>query len=158
MKLLICFALICVVLVAAQGRGYRYGGNGNRRPGGRGRGSPGSWGRPSRNNTNDSWGTKLCANSTVAQSFLTQTQQVIANLRSNGSFTQALQNRANAIAYIGNQANGDLLSSNCTSFFSGLRNAKALDKKAVATAIRLDNTAQRLLSRVVKSLLGTNNG
>ncbi|CAF5190755.1 unnamed protein product, partial [Rotaria magnacalcarata] len=97
------------------------------------------------------------ANSTVAQSFVTQTQQVIANLQSNGSFTQALQNRANAIAYLVNGANVDLLSSNCTSYFSGLRNAKMLDNKAVAKAIRLDKTAQRLLSQVVKSLVGTNN-
>ncbi|CAF5227919.1 unnamed protein product, partial [Rotaria magnacalcarata] len=93
MKLILCFALICVILVAAQGRGNR--GYGNRRPGSRG-----PWLQSSRNNTNAPWGTKLCANSTVAQSFVTQTQQVIANLQSNGSFTQALQNRANAIAYL----------------------------------------------------------
>ncbi|CAM4795615.1 unnamed protein product [Rotaria magnacalcarata] len=150
MKLILCFALICVILVAAQGRGNR--GYGNRRPGSRG-----PWLQSSRNNTNAPWGTKLCANSTVAQSFVTQTQQVIANLQSNGSFTQALQNRANAIAYLVNGANVDLLSSNCTSYFSGLRNAKMLDNKAVAKAIRLDKTAQRLLSQVVKSLVGTNN-
>ncbi|CAF5227952.1 unnamed protein product, partial [Rotaria magnacalcarata] len=93
MKLIICFALICVVLVAAHGKGNQ--GYGNRRPGSRG-----PWSQSNRNNTNAPWGTKLCANSTVAQSFVTQTQQVIANLQSNGSFTQALQNRANAIAYL----------------------------------------------------------
>jgi hypothetical protein len=83
---------------------------------------------------------------------------VIANLQSNRSFTQALQNRANAIAYLGDSDNADLLLSNCSDFFSGLRNATMLDKKAVAAAMRLDKTAQRLFSQVVKSLVGTNKG
>jgi hypothetical protein len=102
--------------------------------------------------------TLLCANASLAQSFLTQIQQLINTLQSNGSFTQVLQARANEIAYIQNATDVALLSSNCTAYFIGLQNAKALDKLAGDQQEQYTWIAANLFSQIIQSLFGNNHG
>ena len=115
---------------------------------------PSSGGRPGKGNGNQ-WATKICANLTVAQSFLTQTRQVIGTLQSNSSFAGALQKQANQIAYIQNSANGELLASNCTGFFTGLASARQLDRQANTQQRQYERTVRRLLMNIVRSVTGT---
>ncbi|CAF2149283.1 unnamed protein product [Rotaria magnacalcarata] len=103
------------------------GGGGHFPSGGGGHFPSGGGGHfPSGGNTNN-WASKLCANSSLAQAFLSNSQAVITQLNSNGSFAQFLQQKAQEVAYIENSANVALLSSNCTQYFNGLATAQNAD-------------------------------
>lgn len=75
----------------------------------------------------NSLGTKLCNNVTTAQSFVNQTRSQITVLSTNGSFTNFLQNHAQAVAYLQNTGNDGLISTNCTGYFTGLQAANTID-------------------------------
>lgn len=96
----------------------------------------------------------ICSNSSLTSSFLTKAQQAIADFRANSSFTQALNNQANAVAYILNDDNVDLLSTNCTGFFSGLRQAKKLDWQALKVQRQLNMMVASALSIFNKPFRG----
>ena len=102
----------------------------------------------------DSWTTKLCANSSLAQSFLTNTKQVIADLQANGTYTQVLQKRSAQVAYLQNSGNGALLVSNCTQFFVGLNAARQTDQQAVQQQQRLEKNLDSLLQKAVPIVAG----
>jgi hypothetical protein len=102
----------------------------------------------------DSWTAKLCANSSLAQAFLSNTKQVIATLQANGSYTQALQKRSAQIAYLQNSGNGALLVSNCTQFFVGLNAARQTDQQAGQQQQRLEKNVDFLLQRAVPIVAG----
>jgi len=104
------------------------------------------------------WVSELCANATLAQAFLTQTQQLIATLTTNASFTQFLQQHTQATAYIQNAANGNLLSSNCTGYFSGLQAAKSLDQQAAQAQQQYQQIAVQAFFQIIQSLVGGNGG
>ncbi|CAF1502328.1 unnamed protein product [Rotaria magnacalcarata] len=114
-------------LPSSGGEYFRSGG-GDRFPSGGGGHFPSGGGGhfPSGGNTNN-WASKLCANSSLAQAFLSNSQAVITQLNSNGSFAQFLQQKAQEVAYIENSANVALLSSNCTQYFNGLATAQNAD-------------------------------
>ena len=73
---------------------------------------------------------KICSNQTVAQELLTEMQQLLNTFQSNGSFAQFLADGAQEVAYIQRPSSAALLSSNCTGFFIGLKNAKDADQVA----------------------------
>ncbi|CAF3704738.1 unnamed protein product [Rotaria sp. Silwood1] len=73
------------------------------------------------------WASKLCANSSLVQSFLNQTRALIIQLNSNDSFAQVLQQKTQKIAYIESDTNAALLSSNCTQYFNGLAAVRNAD-------------------------------
>ncbi|CAF0831286.1 unnamed protein product [Rotaria sordida] len=100
------------------------------------------------------WSSKLCENQTLAQSYLNNTRQLITTFETNGSYTQVLQKRAQAIAYFKNNNNTVLLSSNCSQFFIGLKNARKLDAQALLQQRIYEENAARLYKRILQSLLG----
>ncbi|CAF2671290.1 unnamed protein product [Rotaria sp. Silwood2] len=100
------------------------------------------------------WSSKLCQNQTLAQSYLNYTRQLITTLETNGSYTQVLQKRAQAIAYLKNDNNTELLSSNCSQFFAGLKDAQKLDAQALLQQKRYEDNAVRLYKQIFQSLLG----
>ncbi len=141
-----------MALVAARpGKGPRPGGPpppgpppAGPRPGGPGRGN------------NGQWVSELCANGSLAESFLDQTRQLITSLESNGSYSNVLADRAQEITYIQSADNAALLSTNCTGFFSGLKNAKNLDGQAQQQQRAYQRTAGRLFYQIIQSLVGEN--
>ncbi|CAF3454873.1 unnamed protein product [Rotaria sp. Silwood1] len=152
--LLICIVFLCVA-PASCNRGGGPRPFGNHGPFNGGQDMSGGWNRPHGNNSQaDNWASKLCANDTWAQSYLTQTRQTISSLRSNGSFAQALQNRQQAIAYLEDENNTDLLSSNCTAFFSGLESARKSDRDALDLQRQQDFAVGRALFNIIQSLVG----
>jgi hypothetical protein len=161
------FRQVLVAVVAARS-GYNQGsggppsgghGSGGQRPGGHGSGGQGSdhSGEGSNGGNHSNWATKLCANSSLAQSFLTQTQQLITDFQSNGSYTQVLQSRAQEISYVQDANNANLLSSNCTGFFVGLGDAQSADKLAEDQQKQAARTAGQLLIQIIVSLVGGGN-
>ena len=94
-----------------------YGGPGGQRPGGQG-GPGGPGGHRPDGPDGDDFGPpglgKICGNSTVLQSFVTQLQQLFTTLQSNGSFTQVLADRAQEVAYIQSATNAALIATNST--------------------------------------------
>ncbi|CAF4795708.1 unnamed protein product [Rotaria sp. Silwood1] len=139
-KLLIYIALLFLALVSVHGglrrRSFNWG----------------HWDILIDGSNEDSWTSNLCSNDTVAQSFLTQTRQVINDLQSNGSFAQALQKRAQFISYIQDDNNAEQLSSNCTEYFNGLKNAKNLDKQALEQERQYEQIANSLFRQIIQSL------
>ena len=131
-------------MVAAFAHGGR-GGEGGR-PGGED-------GRPGGDRRD--WTAVICANSTLAQNFLTQTRAVLAALQTNGSYTQFLADHSNAVSYLQNTANDATLSSNCTGYFSNLNAARAADRTVLDARRRLQENAVRLLGQVVQTLVGS---
>lgn len=132
-------------MIAAFAQGGRGGGGDsgerNRRPGGGG--------------GQRDWSAVICANSTTAQNFLTQTRAVITTLQNNGSYTQFLADRINAVTYIQNAGNDATLTSNCTAYISGLNAARAADRVVLDARRQLEENAVRLLAQVVQSLVGS---
>jgi hypothetical protein len=158
------FRQVLVAVVAAR-NGHNQG-SGGQRPDGHGSGGQGSdhsgegsdhSGEGSNRGNHSSWATKLCDNGSLAQSFLTQTQQLITNLQSNGSYTRVLQSRAQEINYVQNADNANLLSSNCTGFFVGLGDAQSADKLAEDQQKQAARTAGQLLIQIIVSLVGGGN-
>lgn len=82
-------------------------------------------------------------------------RQALTELQNNGSFTTFLQRRQNEINYINDASNTDLISSNCTQFFTGLNNARTLDRTAAQQQMQLERSAEQKLRAVVQGLLGT---
>jgi len=133
-----------VALASARpGKGPQPGGS---RPGGPGRG----------HGNKGQWVSELCANETLAESFLTQTRALITTLESNGSYSNILADRAQEITYIQSATNAALLSTNCTGFFSGLNNARNLDSQAQQQQQAYQRTAGRLFWQIIQSLVGGN--
>ena len=96
----------------------------------------------------------LCANESLAQEFLIQTQQLIDTLQSNGSFTRFLEDRAQGIAYIENSANNDLASSNCTAYFNGLKTAKDADRIVAQKNREYYGIAAKAMRKIIRNLRG----
>lgn len=90
----------------------------------------------------------------MAQQFLTQTQQLISTLQSNGSFTRFLEDRAQTIAYIQNADNTALLSSNCTAYVTGLQNAKSADRAAGDVQRQYYRSATNAMKQIIRNLFG----
>ncbi|CAF2492047.1 unnamed protein product [Rotaria sp. Silwood2] len=155
-KLLVFVVLLCVVLASCHpGESHKRGGNHG--PDNGPQGKPEFWDRPHGNHNYDqNWASILCANDTLAQEYLTQTRQVINSFRSNETFTEALQNRQQVIAYIENENNEDLLSSNCTAFFIGLKSARNLDMDAMNLQRQLERIVGSSLFNIIQSLIGGN--
>jgi hypothetical protein len=93
----------------------------------------------------------------VASEFLTQVQQLISTLNSNGSFGQVLTARAQEVAYLTNTANAATLTSNCTAFFTGLQSAKATDQAAAQVQFQYTQIAAQAFFQIVQSLVGGGN-
>ena len=141
------FVQLFAVFVATQAGGGRGFGGPNHGPGG---GGP-NWGQGGNGN---GCSYLFCNNATLGSSFLTQIQQLITTLQSNGSFTQVLSAHANAIAYLTNSANTALLSSNCTAFCSGLQAAKQADQAAGQVQQQYARSAGQAVSQIIQSLYG----
>ncbi|CAF3297640.1 unnamed protein product [Rotaria socialis] len=142
-KFVIVVVLVCLGLVSAGRNGgppEKHGGGGGGHSGERYGGSSGTL------------ASKACANATVAQSLVTQMQALITQLTSNGSFTAALQQRAQELAYYNNAANTPLLTSNCTQYFAGVTAATALDKAAQMAQIQYTNVANNLIQGIFRSV------
>ncbi|CAF2042584.1 unnamed protein product, partial [Rotaria magnacalcarata] len=97
---------------------------------------------------------KLCGNSSLAQAFLSKSQAVIAELKSNGSFAQLLQQKAQEVAYMQNSANVALLSSNCTQYFNGLTAAKHADMKTQRQQHKYERIGAHLLQQIIPAIFG----
>ncbi|CAF1573425.1 unnamed protein product [Rotaria magnacalcarata] len=168
-KLFIVITFICFSLATtaahrgeqrSHGRGDRFlSGRGNRFPLGRGNRFP--FGRGNRfplgSNTNK-WASQLCANSSLAQAFLSKNQAVFTQLNSNGSFAQFLQQKAQQVAYIQNSANAALLSSNCTQYFIGLTTAQYADMQKERQQQEYENIATRLVQQIIPTIFGYGSG
>lgn len=109
--------------------------------------------RPTFNNQTR-WQTALCDNSTIAESFLPKVRELIRTLQGNSSFTKILEMKSNQIAFILNEENTALISSNCTAFFDGLRTARNQDRETMMTVKNYGRIAQRLFMKLVRSLTG----
>ncbi|CAM2718434.1 unnamed protein product [Rotaria socialis] len=100
------------------------------------------------------WGSKLCGNNSLAQAFLSKSQAVFAQLNSNGSFAQFLQQKAQEVAYIQNSANVALLSSNCTQYFNGLAAAQNADMQKERQQRVYENISASLLQQIIPAIFG----
>lgn len=101
------------------------------------------------------WSSNLCNNGTLAQSLVANIQAFITTLETNGSFTGVLQQHNQAIAYIQNSANTNILSSNCTAYFNGLTNALKLDKIAEEQEENYEESVYRQLRQILQSVIGS---
>ncbi|CAF1343487.1 unnamed protein product [Rotaria sp. Silwood1] len=101
------------------------------------------------------WSSKLCQNTTLAQTYLTNTRQLITTLESNDSYAQVLEKHPNAIAYFKNDDNEALLLSNCNQFFIGLKNARKLDVQVLIQQQKYEQDVNRLYRKIIESLVGT---
>lgn len=127
----------------------------NRGPGGQGSNGHFPGGSfPDGNIFKDQMVSKLCSNQTVVQTLLIKVQQLIATFQSNGSFTQVLADRTREVTYIQSSSSAALLSSNCTGFFVGLKNAKDADDAAMRTRLQYYQIAASALMQTVFSLIG----
>lgn len=136
--------------MAYGGRGPNRGSgeSGGQRPGG-----PGGQ-RPDGSGPADQLASKLCANLTLAQAFVTQMQQLFTTLQANGSFTQVLADRAQEVAYIRNADNTALLSTNCTAYFSNLKTAIDADRAIVETREQYQRIAAKATMDIITNLIG----
>jgi hypothetical protein len=90
----------------------------------------------------------------LAQSFLTQVQQLITTLQTNGSFGQVLTSVAQEVAYIQNSTDAALLSTNCTAYFAGLNSAIQADQQAAQIQLQYQLIAAQQFSQIVYTLVG----
>lgn len=85
----------------------------------------------------------LCANSTIAPSYVTKVVTIINSLQANATTNAFLQReRANFVAYVKNTVNQVLASTNCTGFLTGLKSAMEAD-------VRI-NQAQQVMARNIE--------
>jgi hypothetical protein len=99
----------------------------------------------------------ICANSTTAQSYLTQILALINNLQANASCNAVLQLQdPNFVSYLNNATNQALISSNCTAFVIGLKNATWADKTAQRTQLQLAFNIQQQIRQVASNVIGRN--
>ncbi|CAF1215905.1 unnamed protein product [Rotaria magnacalcarata] len=156
-KLLIVITFICFSLATAgpmlSGKYPQSGGEHLPSGGGEHFPSSGAGHFPSGGDTNN-WASKLCANSSLAQAFLSKSQAVITQLNSNGSFAQFLQQKAQEVAYIQNSANVALLSSNCTQYFNGLTTAQKADMETERQQREYENIGTHLLQQIIPTIFG----
>ncbi|CAF3222944.1 unnamed protein product [Rotaria sp. Silwood2] len=143
-KLVILIAFICFGLVAAR----RHFGGEHHNDGGD---------RFSSGDDINRWASKLCANSSLAQSFLNQTRALITQLNSNGSFAQVLQQKTQEIGYIESDSNAALLSSNCTQYFKGLAAARNADMQTQRQQQEYQNIATRLFKQISANFWSNDN-
>ncbi|CAM2702316.1 unnamed protein product [Rotaria socialis] len=108
---------------------------------------------PSGGNTN-MWASKLCANISLAEEFLSNIQAVITQLNLNESFAQFLQQKVQEVAYIENSTNVALLSSNCTQYFNGLTTAQNADMEAKRQQQEYEDIGTRLLQQIIPTIFG----
>ncbi|CAF3142331.1 unnamed protein product [Rotaria sp. Silwood2] len=141
-KLVLFIAFVCLGFISARGPpNERYHEGDSHRP---------------HNDENNHGISKLCANNSLAQSFLTQMRALITQLSSNDSFAQVLQQRAHEIAYIQNNTDAQLLSSNCTQYFEGLDAAQDADLQAQRQQEQYERTVTYLFQEIIAALLGYN--
>ncbi|CAF0870028.1 unnamed protein product [Rotaria sordida] len=155
-KFLVLIVLVVCVTLASCHRGPSRGFGGNRGPGNGGQDRQRNWNRTNGNGDQDRLMTKVCANNSLAQSYLAQNRQLITSLRSNASLAQAIKNRQNFIDFIEDDDNTDLLSSNCTAFFTGRRNARKLDRDTLKQQRRLDQSVGWSFFKIDRSIVGNN--
>ncbi|CAF1002046.1 unnamed protein product [Rotaria sordida] len=138
-KLIILIALVYLGLVSAGGFGRNRGIGGDIHHGD-------SIGGRGYDNTGES---RLCANSTVVQLYVKQTQAVITQLNNNGSFTDFFEKRKEETSYLQNADNTAVLTSNCTKYFKDLDAARTRDKIAQNQRDRYTEIANRLLDNIL---------
>ena len=97
---------------------------------------------------------RFCGNKTAAEVFLTQIRQWFNTLQSNGSFTQVLADRAQVVTYIQSSDNADLLSSNCTGYFIGLKSAIDADRVVLERRFQYYRFADDGIMQIIRNLLG----
>ncbi|CAF2794245.1 unnamed protein product [Rotaria sp. Silwood2] len=100
------------------------------------------------------WSSKLCQDITLAQTYLTNIQQFITSLEGNDTYAQVLEKRANAIAYFKN-ADNETISSNCTQFFIGLKNARKLDTQVLIKQLEYEEYIRDRYKQIIQLLVGT---
>lgn len=97
----------------------------------------------------------LCANSTVAQAYLTQVLSLITNLQLNSTYNPVLQLQSpNFVSYLQNTTNQALLSTNCTAFVTNLKMAKLADELAERIRENIAFNIQYQLKQVARSATG----
>ena len=130
-------------------------GSGGQRPGGPNRESgerrPGG---PGGDGSLDQISSKICANETLPPIFLAQMQQLFTTLQANGSFSQALTDRAQEVAYIQNANNAAVLSSNCTGYFSNLKIALNADRAVVEAREQYQRIVAKAIMDIIGNLIG----
>jgi hypothetical protein len=99
------------------------------------------------------WRTKICANNTIAQMFLNQTQNVIKELKANASYTEVLRRRAATVAYLENENGATQLAANCTEYLRGLQTARQTDRQTEKEHEKYDQDAIRRVKEVLQSLV-----
>ncbi|CAF3441816.1 unnamed protein product [Rotaria socialis] len=97
---------------------------------------------------------KLCANNSLAQAFLSKNQAAFTQLKSNGSFAQFLEEKAQEVAYIQNSPNVALLSSNCTQYFNGLATARNADRQKERQQREYERIGANLLRQIIPTIFG----
>ncbi|CAF1087970.1 unnamed protein product [Adineta steineri] len=150
-KLIVFIAFVCVALAAVHGKppGGQDSDKHGPQPGGP-KGPGGDHGKDK-----GQWATKICANDSIAQQFLTQTQALITQLQGNSSFAQVLACRQNEINFINDANSASLLSSNCTGFFDNLKAAKELDEEAAEEQKSLAEDAKKAFWAIWKGLFSS---
>ncbi|CAF0847724.1 unnamed protein product [Adineta ricciae] len=101
-----------------------------------------------------SWTSKICVNKTIAQEFLSETQKMIATLEADHDYDRVLQNRATVITYLKDTANTNTLSSNCTEYFNGFKNAQKVDQQLAAQQMKFEANLRSLFHKVLAPLVG----
>lgn len=74
---------------------------------------------------------KLCRDQTLAQSYVNHIREFISDLEKNGSYSNVLEKRAHAIAYLKDDTMALLISSNCSQYLFGLNEARKLDRNDI---------------------------
>ncbi|UJR08230.1 hypothetical protein I4U23_012503 [Adineta vaga] len=100
------------------------------------------------------WSSKLCGNDTLAKEFLSEIQQMITTLEADHDYDRVLLKRVAVIAYLKNTANGNTLSSNCTEYFNGYKNAQKLDQKTEDQQMKFEANLDRLFKKILLPLVG----
>ena len=97
----------------------------------------------------------LCANRTIAPTYVSRVVSVINSLQANVTTNALLQrNKPNFVAYLKNTSNQVLASSNCTAFVAGVKNAMAADGIINRAEMNVALSMEQQLRQAASSALG----
>ena len=106
--------------------------------------------------TRDQMLQKLCSNSSIAEKFLSDVRAMINGIRASGKYTAAFSANAVILAYIENENNAQLIKSNCSGYFDGLKNLFSQRRQpGRIVGRRFRRLIRRRIFRIVRSLLAT---
>lgn len=100
------------------------------------------------------WMRELCANDTLARAFRTEMLSLITTLEANEVYTRLLQKRREVVAYLKSASNAETLTSNCTAYFDGYKNARKRDRMEEQKQEKYEANIGHLFKGILLPLVG----